>query len=417
MDRESERVSSTSSTVAITRIKKPEKAEIEQGITDLLEFFGGVEGIIPVHTKRVLIKPNLMTGKPWTTGITVHPYLIEHLVIAIKKMGLNVIVGEGAGWCDDSLKAFNTTGVTEICKRLNVPLIDFKRGKSVQVPVSDSTILKNILVDEIVPECDFIVSLAKMKTHCETIVSLSLKNMKGLIAEDRERLRYHLLDVNRCLIDLNKTFKPNFSLVEGIIGLEGIGPLMPGKPKPLGILIGGKDPVAVDTVCTEIMGLNPMDIRHIRYAYEAGLGTANLDEIEIQGETIASVKPDTYQYPPQEIEGLSPFESIKIVNGNPCSNCIASLASYLHGYIDKGVIKRATHSIDILIGKRAKSRDTGKEIAIGNCLKRYRGKIPFVSGCPPPSDAYLELVERGLKGDFGVKTVNLDAEVIDVPSE
>jgi hypothetical protein len=272
-------------------------------------------------------------------------------------------------------------------------------------------------VDEIVPHCDFIISLAKMKTHCETIVSLSLKNMKGLITEDRERLRYHLLDVNHCLIDLNKTFKPNFSLVEGIIGLEGIGPLTPGKPKPLGIVIGGKDPVAVDTVCAEIMGLNPMDIRHIRYAHEAGLGTINLDEIEIQGETIESVKPDSYQYPPQEIEGLSPFENIKIVNGNPCSNCIASLASYLHGYIDKEIIKRATHRIDILIGKKAKSRDTGNEIAIGNCLERYHGKIPFVSGCPPPSDAYLELVERGLKGTFRVATVNSDAEVVDVPSK
>jgi uncharacterized protein (DUF362 family) len=152
---------------------------------------------------------------------------------------LDVVVGEGAGWGGDSLGAFRATGVAELCKRLGVELIDFKRGKSVKVPVPDSTILEEIIVDEIVQECDFIISLAKMKTHCETIVSLSLQNMKGLISEDSERLRYHLLDVNRCLVDLNKTFKPGFAQVEGIIGLEGIGPLIPGKPKPLGILIGG----------------------------------------------------------------------------------------------------------------------------------------------------------------------------------
>jgi uncharacterized protein (DUF362 family) len=404
------------STVAIARVAGIKKSMIGHGVTQVLQYFGGIEKIVPPHAKRVLIKPNLMMGKPWTTGITVHPYVIELLIKEIKETGLEVVVGEGTGWGGDSVEAFRATGVAELCRRHEVDLIDCKRGKSVKVPVPNSTILEEITVDEIVQKCDFIISLAKMKTHCETIVSLSLKNMKGLISEDRERLRYHLLDVNRCLVDLNKTFKPGFALVEGIIGLEGIGPLMPGKPKPLGILIGGNDPLAVDAVCTVIMGLDPMNIRHLRYASEEGLGTINLDEINIQGETIESVKPNSYDYPPKEIEGLSPYENIKIVNGNPCSNCIASLASYLHGYIDKQVIERATQSVDILIGGKAKSKNSGTEIAIGNCLKRYRGKIPFVSGCPPPSDAYLELVLRGLRGDFRVATVNSDAKVIDVSS-
>ena len=132
------------------------------------------------------------------------------------------------------------------------------------------------------------------------------------------------------------------------------------------------------------------------------------------GEQIESVEPDSYEYPPMEIRDLSPYESIRIVDGNPCTNCIASLASYLHGYIDRGIIENATERVDILIGRRAKSKKTGREIAIGNCLQRYRGKIPFVSGCPPPSDAYLELVQRGLKGDFRVTTVNKNAEVVEV---
>jgi uncharacterized protein (DUF362 family) len=380
----------------------------------MLTDFGGIAGIIPPGAGKVLIKPNLMTGKTWETGITVNPDLIEVLIATLQDEGLEVIVGEGAGWGSDSIEAFNETGVTELCRKLHVPLIDFKRGRGVRVPVPHGELLKEVLVDEIVPECDFIISIAKMKTHCETIVSLALKNMKGLIAEDRERLRFHLLDVNRCLIDLNKIFKPDFSIVEGIIALEGIGPLMPGKPKHLGILVGGPDPVAVDSVCAHIMGLNPMDIRHIRYAHEAGLGTANLNEITLLGDEVDTVKPDSYEYPPMEIEDLSPYDAIRIVNGNPCTNCIASLASYLHGYIDTGIIEEATERVDILIGRKAKSRKTGKEIAIGNCLKRYRGSIPFVSGCPPPSDAYLELVQRGLKGDFRVTTVNTDAEVVEI---
>ncbi len=207
------------STVTIARVAGTRKTAIEHGVARVLQSFGGIEKIIPAHVKRLLIKPNLMMGKSWKTGITVHPYVIEALIKEIKKADLDVVVGEGAGWGGDSLEAFRTTGVAELCRQLEVDLVGCKRGKSVRVPVPDSTILEEITVDEIALECDFIISLAKMKTHCETIVSLSLKNMKGLVSEDIERLRYHLLDVNRCLVDLNKTFKPGFALVEGIIGL------------------------------------------------------------------------------------------------------------------------------------------------------------------------------------------------------
>ncbi len=72
-----------------------------------------------------------------------------------------------------------------------------------------------------------------------------------------------------------------------------------------------------------------------------------LDEITVLGEEIDMGKPDSYKYPPMDIEDLSPYESIRIVNGNPCTNCIASLASYLHGYIDTGVIESATQRVDM----------------------------------------------------------------------
>lgn len=404
--------SSNVSTVSIVKVAGTGKKQLKIGLEHFFETHGGLRKIIPAHTNKILIKPNLMMGEPWTTGITVNPYMVEFLVTLLKKEGLEVIVGEGAGWGCESADAFKKTGVADICDRLGIPLIDFKRGRGVHIPVPEGSLLKDVLVDEIVPECDFIFSLAKMKTHCETTVSLSMKNMKGLITEDRERLRFHLLDVNRCLIDLNRVFKPDFSIVEGIIALEGIGPLKPGKPKPLGIVAGGKDPVSVDAVCARIMGLNPADIRHLEYASLAGLGTIDKNEIEVTGESVEAVKPDLYECPPQKIEKLSPYENIKIINGNPCSNCIASLASYLHGYIDKKIIERATSNIEILIGGKARSSGTGREIAIGNCLKKYHGKLPFVSGCPPPSDAYLELIDRGLKGNFDIATVNSNCKVV-----
>jgi uncharacterized protein (DUF362 family) len=405
--------SSTKSKVSLVKTSGSEDKQVKEGFERLLDTLGGIRKIIPYGVKKVLIKPNLMMGASWTTGITVNPFLVELLIKELKKEKINVIVGEGAGWGCPSDDAFEATGFTRLCSKLEVPLVDFKRDETVRIPVPDGSVLKYIVVDRVVPECDFIINVAKMKTHCETIASLSLKNMKGLVAEDKERLRFHLLDVNRCLVDLNRTIRPDFSIVEGIIALEGIGPLFPGKPKPLGVLAGGMDPVAVDSVCARIMGMDPAEIRHIQYAFEAGLGSIDLDSIEVAGESIESVKPASWELPPLTIEGLSPFNEIRIVNGNPCSNCIASLASYLHGYIDKKIIEEATENVEILVGGKARSSGSGKEIAIGNCLEKYHGKLPFVSGCPPPSDAYLELITLGLKGDFKPSTVNSDAEVVD----
>lgn len=405
------------STVSIAKTGGSENSQIEKGFRLLLEQLGGMARIVPESAKRVLIKPNLMMGEDWRTGITVHPYLIELLVGEFRSMGLDVVVGEGAGWGCGSDEAFRVTGVDDLCKRLDVPLIDFKRGKGVRVPVPRGFVLKNVLVDEILKECDFIVSLAKLKTHCETVVSLSLKNMKGLITEDRERLKFHLLDVNRCLIDLNRVFRPHLAIIDGVIALEGIGPLRPGKPKPLGILVGGTDPLAVDSVCAKIMGIDPSAIRHLSLAGEAGIGTINLSDVEIKGERPEDVAPPSFEFPPLSIEDLSPYDSIKVSSGNPCSNCIASLASYLHGYIDRRIIDEATHRVKILIGAKAKSTGSGDEIAIGNCLKKYRGKLPFVPGCPPSSDAYLEFIERGLKGKFPIATVDPDGRIVPTDEE
>ncbi len=127
------------------------------------------------------------------------------------------------------------------------------------------------------------------------------------MASEKERLKFHLLDVNQCLVDINRVFKPKLSIVDGLIGLEGIGPGNPGRPISLGLLIGGQDPVAVDAVCAKIIRLEPANLQHIRLAAEAGLGTIDFDEIEIIGENLEDIIPEHFEKPPSSIEGISPY--------------------------------------------------------------------------------------------------------------
>lgn len=388
------------SKVAIHHLDTYGESEIEEGLRGLLTNLGGIEALIPSRTRKVLVKPNLVFPYSWDTGITVNLTLIAKLVQVIKRAGIEVIIGEGGGLEKFGRESLKKVGAEKLAKELGVPLYDFKKGKRVKVKIAKGKKVKSVTVDRVVTECDFIISVAKLKTHCECLVSLSLKNMKGLLCSEKQRLRFHLLDVNHCLVDLNRVFKPKLAIVEGLIGLEGIGPLPPGRPVDLGLLIGGQDPVAVDAVCAKIMRLEPDQVKHIKLAAEAGLGTIDLGKIEIVGEKLEDVIPEHFETPPSSIEGISPYEKIQIVAGKPCSNCVIGLASYLHGYFPKELIEQATSEVRVLVGAKARIKGTGNEIAIGNCLRRYKGKLPYISGCPPASDHYGSLIEDGLRGKF-----------------
>jgi len=114
------------SVVSIRKVKNTSNKSIEKELDELLTNIGGLAQIIPSNANYVLIKPIIMMGCSWETGITVHPLLIELLIKKLKKTGLEVSVGEGAGWGCKSDDSFKATGIQEICNTLKVPLVDFK---------------------------------------------------------------------------------------------------------------------------------------------------------------------------------------------------------------------------------------------------------------------------------------------------
>mgnify|MGYP001089166319 CR=1 FL=1 len=298
------------SRVGIIQVDKYTEEKIEGGVKKLINHLGGIKTLIPPNTRKILIKPNLVYAMSWDTGVTVNLTLVAKLVQMIQKLGVKVIMGEGAGLGTSSEDTFQKTGARKLAKKLGIPLYDFKKGERVKIKINNGEMTKTVTVHRIVTECDFIISVAKLKTHCETVASLSLKNMKGLVASEKERLKFHLLDVNQCLVDINRVFKPKLAIVDGLIGLEGIGPGSPGKPINLGLLIGGQDSVAVDAVCAKIMRLEPANVQHIRLAAEAGLGTIDFDEIEVIGRSLEDIIPEHFEKPPSSIEGISPYEKI-----------------------------------------------------------------------------------------------------------
>jgi uncharacterized protein (DUF362 family) len=140
---------------------------------------------------------------------------------------------------------------------------------------------------------DIIVSMAKMKTHHWVGATLSMKNMFGILPGSYygwPKNLLHVAGINQTIVDINTTIRPQLAIIDGVVGMEGDGPIM-GEPVEANVIVMGRSLPAVDATCARIMGINPAKIRYIEVAAQH-FGTIRESLIEQRGEPIASVQRD-----------------------------------------------------------------------------------------------------------------------------
>src|SRR3989304_2810010 len=236
--------------------------------------------------ERILIKVNFICDKTWETGATTDPLVIEAIISKIKDLPVKVYVVESDATMTNANTAFERTGMKAMCERNGVEYLNLRHGKDrVKLEVPGGEALKTLTVPRIVPE-SAVISAAKLKTHANTVVTLGMKNMFGLLP-DKFKGKYHLKGINKVVVDINTVLKPALTVIDGFIGMEGSGPI-DGTPVPMNLIIAGTDVVATDATASRIMEIDPRDIKHIQRAYEKGLG--NIDDVQITGEKIETVK-------------------------------------------------------------------------------------------------------------------------------
>ena len=236
--------------------------------------------------ERALIKVNFITTKTWDTGATTDPIVVEALIQRLHKLSLEVIVVESDATLTNATNAFYATGMNEVCERNGVEWINLRFEKvRVELPIHDGLALSKIVVPRIVTE-SAIVSAAKMKTHTETMVTLGMKNLFGLLPE-KLKGKYHLKGMHRVVTDITSAIKPHLTIVDGFVAMEGRGPVG-GNPVQMDTIVAGRDVVAVDATASRLMGFDPHEIRHINLAHKRGLG--EIDSISIIGDGIDTVK-------------------------------------------------------------------------------------------------------------------------------
>ncbi len=245
----------------------------------------------PVRGKVVLLKPNLITLDP--QGITnTNPAVIAATRESFLRLGAaEVFIGDGSGIDRDSQAILESMRLREFTGPLAKIFVDLNVDDVERVALQTrASRLKELYFPKILLRADFVVSMPKLKTHHWAGVTLSLKNMFGTVpgaCYGWPKNVLHWAGIDPAILDINAAVRPDFAIVDGIVGMEGNGPIQ-GELKPSGVLIFGNDPVAVDSTCARVMGLLPEKVKHIAQAATL-LGHIDSEKILQLGESIASV--------------------------------------------------------------------------------------------------------------------------------
>jgi uncharacterized protein (DUF362 family) len=247
-----------------------------------------------IRGKTILLKPNLVEPHRTATHINTHPLMVRGAVEAFLNLEAGrVIVGEGSGHYRDTHLVLEESGMIDILHEDKIPFQDLNMGEwFITKNLGGNTELSTLTFPALLKEVDWIVSMPKLKTHHWAGVTLSMKNMFGVMPGmfyGWPKNILHFQGIDRSIIDINTTMKPHFAIVDGITGMEGDGPIM-GTPKHAGVIVLGRNPASVDATCARIMGVNPVKVSHLAAAKKIGpIREALIDQ---RGETIQSVRTD-----------------------------------------------------------------------------------------------------------------------------
>ena len=269
---------------AIVHVEK----DVEVAVQKSIDLLGGLNF---KHNASVVIKPNVCYHKNIENMIITDQRVLESIINMVKRKTKNVTVVESdsrSGTADERMTKSGIMDLIEKCdvKFLNLSEDDFEEhevaGLNVQIP-------KTAL------NADFFINIPKVKT-CNiehTFITIAMKNMFGVLAnKEKPKLHSKLMEI---LVFINHTIRQNLIVVDGIVGMQGLGPIQ-GTPVNLNLIISGLNPVTVDTVCCHVMGINPYAVETLWKAYKTGVGEVDINEIEVLGESVGDVK-KKFNYP------------------------------------------------------------------------------------------------------------------------
>ena len=266
-------------------------ATLMQVVADGLRELG--VGREAVRGKRILLKPNLVETAVGQPHINTSPEVVRAVIVAFRRLDARqVVVAEGQGHRRDSWLVLDESGMRDVLKETGTPFVDLNHDEPVAVRNPGRwTSLKSLYLPKTVLAADWLVSLPKLKTHHWAGVTCAMKNlfgvMPGLVYGWPKNVLHHN-GISNSILDINTTVRSALAIVDGVVGMEGDGPIM-GSPKRAGCLIMGRNLPAVDATAVRVMGLNPYGVDYLSGA-SGRLGPIREANITQLGEAIEAVR-------------------------------------------------------------------------------------------------------------------------------
>lgn len=396
-----------------------------KSVRSAIDLAGAFDGVRP--GAKVFVKPNVVY---WTRksafpkwGVITTTTVLEEVVGALKDRGAqSITIGEGIVTIrpDDRetpSHAFESLGYNKLAARYGAAVVDIMDGPFEKVAVADGVTL-NLSTHAL--QSDFIVSVPPLKTHAQTVVSLGIKNLKGVI--DRpSRKKCHSVDpacdLNAMISFIPDKLPPSATVIDGIYSLER-GPSFFGSPRRSDIIAASADTLSADMAGAFILGHPPATVPHLVHCANRAGRPVDLSDVRIEGQSLESVRaPHPYLFPYNK-EGTLPLPMVMAgVKGLAYRNFDLSLCTYC-SHINGAILTAIAYAwkgepwddVEVLTGKAMQPTPGKKKtILLGQCMCTLHENNPLINeaieikGCPAdPEDALRALRTAGIAVSEGI---------------
>jgi uncharacterized protein (DUF362 family) len=381
--------------------------ELKASLMNIFHSLGGMDKFVR-KGQNVVIKPNVVAEHGlrdgvYYGGVVTDVRLVRALIELLLPVAGKVTVAEGSSINrEQTEKQFAHYGYDRL-KEIDpkrVELVDLNTDRLIRKTVPNGKRMLSREIPLTLEQADVIINFPVMKTHFAALASLSIKNLQGAIPP-LEKYMSHFFGLWQNLVNIHHLIKPKLAIVDGLTGQEGFGPVT-GSSKPMNLLIGGTNPVAVDATAMRVMGLDPVLSPPVVIAYMQGLGPIEPDKIHVVGASVEEAR-SAFREAEIDVRGGQKFV---VHDGSACNGCRGYLHFVLHKLrrpdpknpesllLDRPFEKKVNVFLGPDTGVKPNPEETN--VFMGVCQQHHAEMGKHLPGCPP----HAEVIMKGLFGLF-----------------
>jgi len=251
----------------------------QEALSITLDALGGMKAFVPRGSK-VVIKPNAAWTRTPAQAANTSPELVEAIVRLCQKAGAGSVTIVEHPIDTPPYLPVQLSGIEEVARRTGAELDIVHRERDFQEFVlPKGKLLTTELVAKPILDAEVLINLPTAKVHSNTLLTLSLKNLMGMILQ--RQAWHNSPSLDQCIADFATALRPTLNILDATRLLMTNGPKGPGEVKKVGRIVAGVDPVAVDSYACAWFGHTPEQIGHIALSAQAGVGEMNLNKIKV----------------------------------------------------------------------------------------------------------------------------------------